>query len=262
MTDTGRPVSQEDLHAYVDERLEPARRLEVEGYLEGHPEIAETIAADIEVRQGLRAAMGARIADPLPPELDVTRLIEQRLQRRRSAWRIAAMVALALGAGAGAGWTLHAPAPPPSRPELAVSLLKQQTIASYAVYAADQRHPIEVSGDQTAHLTAWLSRRLDRDVTIPDLSAAGYHLMGGRLLATEKGNAAALLMYENAEGDRVALVLRPMAPDLAAKQTDVSNGRINGCVWIADGMGYGVVGTVPDEKLDQVSGAIHSQLKG
>ena len=45
MTDPGRPISEDELHAYVDGLLDPGRRLEVEHYLEAHPAVAQRVGA-------------------------------------------------------------------------------------------------------------------------------------------------------------------------------------------------------------------------
>ena len=97
-----------------------------------------------------------------------------------------------------------------------MAVLEQEALTSHVVYSADHRYPVEVPGAETAHLQQWLSNRLDRTVVAPDLSALGYHLIGGRLLATERGGAAALLMYDDASGHRLSLLLRPMKPALHA----------------------------------------------
>jgi anti-sigma factor RsiW len=89
---------------------------------------------------------------------------------------------------------LHSPRAP-DHTELAMTLLAQEAVASHAAYAADRGHPIEVPDSEKPELAQWLSDRLKRTVAPRDLSAVGYHLIGGRLLVTERGGAAALLMY-------------------------------------------------------------------
>jgi anti-sigma factor RsiW len=51
-----------------------------------------------------------------------------------------------------------------------------------------------------------------------DLPAAAYHLIGGRLLATERGGAAALLIEDDG-GHRFSVLLRSMVPDPNASMT-------------------------------------------
>ena len=72
------------------------------------------------------------------------------------------------------------------------------------VYAADQRHPIEVAATERDHLNTWLSRRIQHQIAAPDLSSAGYSLLGGRLLS-DRGKPAALFMYQDAAGNRLTV---------------------------------------------------------
>jgi anti-sigma factor RsiW len=258
MAASDRPISADELQAYVDDRLDADGRRRVGHYLDTEPEAARRVAAYRTQRAGLREAFAGGAAEPIPPELNLNRLLEARLQRRPAWWRAAAAILLCLGLGGAAGWYLTT-SPTPGRIDLAVSLLQQQALASHAVYAGDSRHPIEVTGAESDHLSQWLSNRLRRSVTPPDLSALGYRLLGGRLLATEHGGAAALFVYDDAQGNRFSVLLRPMAPELSAAHTDMAQGQLNGCTWIGGGMGYAVVGEAPDRTLDQIADQIIRQ---
>ena len=258
MTAADRPISEDELHAYVDGRLAPSRRQEVEHYLAAQPELSRRVAAYRAQREGLQAALAARAAEPIPPELNLSRLLEARLRQRNAWWRLAASVLLCLGLGGAAGWYLGSPATL-GRTAMAMSLLQQQAMASYSVYAADRRHPIEVAASERDHLTQWLSNRLRRSVAPPDLSAHGYRLLGGRLLATERGGAAALFVYDDAQGNRLSVLMRPMAPELSAARSDISQGAVSNCSWIDKGIGYGVVAVASDATLDQVADQISRQ---
>jgi anti-sigma factor RsiW len=259
------PIAEEDLHAFVDGQLAPPRRAEVQRYLDANPQEARRVAAWSAQREALREALAPYAAAPLPPELNLARLIEARLiearlRPRRTIWLTAASVLLALVVGGAAGWMVHRPTGP-TRAALAMSLLEQLGMASHVVYAADKRHPIEVPATERDHLAQWLSNRLSRTVAPPALEALGYRLIGGRLLATEHGGAAALFMYEDAHGQRLSLVLRPMARDLHAPRADMREGAVNGCAWIADGMGYAVVAALPDEALDSVADQVQQDFR-
>ena len=260
MTEPERPIGEDDLHAYIDHQLDENRRADVERYLETHPGDAHRVASFQAQREALRAAFPARAADPLPPSLDLARIIETRLRRRRAPWLLAASVVLALCAGGG-GWLLHTPRPP-DRTALAVSLLKQEALTSHQVYASDKLHPVEVFAADQPHLREWLSDRLNRKVVPADLSSLGFQLIGGRLLATEHGAPAALLMYGDEQGDRLSLLLRPMARDLHAPRSDMSQGSLNGCAWIDHGLGYAVVAATPDIELDRVADTIRRESGG
>ena len=53
---TDKPISEDDLHAYVDGALDEARRAEIASYLEAHPEIASRFGSYADHRSGLRSA--------------------------------------------------------------------------------------------------------------------------------------------------------------------------------------------------------------
>jgi anti-sigma factor RsiW len=259
MTAAERPISTDELHAYVDDGLDPARRIEVEDYLETHPAMARQVAVYRAQREALRSALASRAAAPIPPELNLGRLLEARLRRRPLWWRAAAIAFLCLGIGGVAGWYVGG-SPSSDRLHVAMSLLQQQAMASHAVFAADGSHPIEVAAAEQEHLARWLSNRLQRNVVPPDLAGLGYRLLGGRLLATEHGGAAALFVYDNARGDRLSVLLRPMARELKAGRADIAQGALNGCSWIDGGMGYAVIAAVSDETLDRIADQVGRQI--
>jgi anti-sigma factor RsiW len=60
-------------------------------------------------------------------------------------------------------------------------------------------------------------------------------------------------------GHRLSVLLRPMAPELRAIRTDVAQGALNSCTWIASGMGYAVVTKAPDQTLDQIADHVSRQ---
>jgi hypothetical protein len=63
---TPRPITDDDLHGYVDQQLAPNRTEEVRAYLADHPEVSARINGYVEQRERLRAAPG----DPTSPGLE------------------------------------------------------------------------------------------------------------------------------------------------------------------------------------------------
>ena len=101
-----RPITEDDLHAYVDCVLEPERRAEIAAYLDGHPDMAERIAGYTNERDLMRAALAGIADEPLPPRLNLTRIIESRRRRSWPAWwAIAAILLISIG-GLG-GWGIR-----------------------------------------------------------------------------------------------------------------------------------------------------------
>ena len=259
MSDATPPVGEDDLHAYLDGQLPVERRLIVERHLEKNPEAARKVADYRAQREAIRSAYAARPAEPLPPELSLARIIAQRGRRPWRSWLVAASVVLALGLGVAGGWFLRG-LPEPAGAQRAMALLGQEALASHAVYAIDVRHPVEVPGTEAPHLQQWLSNRLDRTIVAPDLSVLGYHLIGGRLLATERGGAAALLMYDDASHQRISVLLRPMTRTLNAPKNMLQQDGVNGCAWIANGLGVAVVAAIPKSDIKRLVKQIGSDL--
>ncbi len=103
---TNRPITEDDLHAYVDDVLEPEREAEVAAYLEGHPDMARRVSAFSDQRDLLRKALAPIADEPLPPQLNLSGMIETR--RRRPSpiwWAVAALLMLSIG-GLG-GWVMR-----------------------------------------------------------------------------------------------------------------------------------------------------------
>jgi anti-sigma factor RsiW len=254
MNEPGSPVSEEDLHAYVDGRLDAERRDAVDRYLRNHPDVAASITTDISQRNALREAFGAYAVSPTPPHLNLTRLVEERIRRRHGSWRVAAAILLALGVGAGGGLWFG------SRPVAGIGALAQEAAISYIVYAVDEHRPVEIQADQRNVMTRWLSNRLNRQVAPPDLAAAGYELLGGRLVASPHG-AAALFVYENADHKRLIIYMRPMAgpgKTTTIKVIDVDD--LDGCAWIEQGIGYSLIAKEDYAHILELSRDVRQEL--
>jgi anti-sigma factor RsiW len=57
MTQLREPTSETDLFAYVDDQLDPVRRIEVEAHLAAHPRDAARVMADLKTRDELRMVL-------------------------------------------------------------------------------------------------------------------------------------------------------------------------------------------------------------
>ncbi len=117
---------------------------------------------------------------------------------------------LALGMGGWGGWQLRDARGVAERQPMA------DAMAAYRLFATqDTALEYREGAQDEAHLRAWLAAQLRGPVALPDLHAQGLRVRGGRLLSTPEG-AAAMLVYEDAAGSRVALYVRPLAPRLRA----------------------------------------------
>ena len=252
-----RPITEDDLHAYVDHALEAERRVEVASYLDDHPDVAKRIGAFADQREQLRAALAPIADEPLPPELNLSRIIEQHARRPSVVrWAIAAMLLLCIGGIS--GWVVRGTLR--ASPGGLVALA-QEAAVSYSVYAPDHVRPVEVRASDSAQLVQWLSDRLRRPVKVPDLTTSGYRLMGGRLVPTEHGPAA-MFMYDDDHGSRIVVLTRPMSSaDQNAPMRPQSQGDVGGFAWADDGVGYSLVGQAAPESLRPIANEVRKQAR-
>ena len=252
-----RPITEDDLNAYVDRMLEPERQAEVAAYLEAHPDVATRVAGFSKQRDLLRGALAPIAEEPLPPALNLSRIIESRRQQRSPAWwAVAAMLLVCIG-GAG-GWLLRGEMQPSSASGLAA--LAHEAAYSYNVYAPDHSRPVEIRASDSAQLVQWTSNRLHQPVKVPDLTTAGYRLMGGRLIATAHGPAA-MFMYDDDHGQRLVVLTRPMASDQNQQMMPHSGGDVSGFAWADGGMGYSLVGQSAPEILRPIANEARKQAR-
>lgn len=245
------PITDLDLMAYADGQLDDARRAAVEAWLAGHPEAAERVAQHERQNQAIGALFDPVIDEPVPARLDPAG-IEARHSRARGHFRqlaAAAMVLIALGGIA--GWFARDIVSTPD-PQ---SLLIAEALDAHALYSMQNRHPVEVAGTEAPHLTAWLSNSLDRRLVAPDLTVAGYTLVGGRLLPAQTGPAAQL-MYEDETGRRVTLYITPRRPADAPANRFAGMDGLGALYWANDAITCTIVGPLDEAELETLAGTV------
>jgi anti-sigma factor RsiW len=247
-------VTEDELHAYVDGELTPDRRAAVEAWLAAHPDDAAHVAAWRAQADAIRARYGAVAGEPVPPRFDLDRLA--RGERKWTRLAAAAAVLLFL-AGGGAGWLGRGfwDGGPFAKAVTA------EAVDAHRLYVVEVRHPVEVPGSDSDHLGQWLSRRVGYALRAPDLGAIGLKLVGGRLLPSLTGTAAAFFMYEGASGERFTIYCRrTQAPESALRYRAADT--IGSFSWVADEVGFVVSGPPDRARLQKVAEAAYGQLEG
>ena len=256
-------IEEGELHARLDGRLPPERAAEIDAYLAAHPEARARLQQYAEQQQSLRAAVAAETAGPIPARLRVARLLaEQRRRRRQRFTQIAAAAALIIVGGVG-GWAARelttARLPSTESARSAARTITADAISAYRVFSVEVRHPVEVDVSQEAHLVTWLSKRLGRKLIVPDLTAAGFQLMGGRLLPAEIG-AAAQFMYQDGK-NRLTLYLRTGIGGETAFRYSEKNG-VGAFYWSDQGFGYALAAKVDRKTLLKIAEMVYRQTSG
>ncbi|HTD03800.1 anti-sigma factor [Undibacterium sp.] len=270
------PITEAELHAYVDGLLPASKRQQVEAWLQATPADAEQVRIYRDQNASLRALFSPVLEEPVPAALQQAGPGEPHVPAATnwSLLRIAASVVLALGSGA-LGWSLRdwqsisspvQQASPYARGDASaqnqqLAMLPQQAAIAHAVFSPEVRHPVEVGVDQEAHLVAWLSKRLGTDLHPPRLGAQGYELIGGRLLPGNSGPVAQF-MYNDASGQRLTLYV---ATENSANHDTgfrfAQEGQVNVFYWIDGKFGYAISGSVAKNELSRIASSVYDQLQ-
>ena len=263
------------LSAFVDGELPPVEHAAIEAQLPQQPQAVAKVAAWRAQKAALRALCGApqrnehnehdeRSGSAGQSTADKPAFIVVR--RPTAWWQRVGLAACWLAAGAGLALALGPLAPrltggawnglggsqPPS--------FAERADVAYAVYTPERRHPVEVAANEEEHLISWLSKRLNRPLSVPSLQEYGYSLVGGRLLPGEAGPAAQF-MYENASGARLTLYITGISRDETAFRL-FRDGNRRTFYWISDRMGYALSGPIAEGKLRSIAIDVCSALGG
>jgi anti-sigma factor RsiW len=257
MIDRDSPVTEDELHAYVDGEL-PADRLEaVTIWLAAHPEQAALVAAWRAQADSIRARYGAVVHEPVPDRLKLDQLTRQQRSAGLSWVAMTAAAVIALMVGGGAGWVARgASAAAPTGFES----FTLDALDAHKLYVVEVRHPVEVPGSERAHMTQWLTKRLGYQQQIPDLQSAGLKLVGGRLLPGPTGEAAAFYMYEGPTGERFTVYCAKAATQETALRFKEDK-RFAAIYWVDDQHAYVVSGPADRERLEQITKMIYDQVE-
>lgn len=253
MTQDHSPVTEDELHAYVDGELPADRLAAVTTWLAAHDEAAVQIVAWRAQAEAIRARYGAVAGEPVPARLNINRLLKQS-----RSW-IAVATAASLAAfvvGSAAGWFAHGATAATVDP---IELVAEEAIDAHKLYVVEVRHAVEVPGEDRTHIMQWLSKRVGYKLTVPDLTGLNLKLVGGRLLPGSAG-AAAFYMYENAAGERFTMYCTPAdSPETSLRYKD--DDRVAAFYWVDKNVVYAVSGPADRAKLEAVTKSIYDQVE-
>ena len=242
------PLTEAELHTYVDGGLSEGAKAEVEAWLRSHPEDAERLRAYAEQNALLRSLYNPVLEEPVPPAL---------LAVHPRAWRRYAAAAVIFALGIGLGWLVRGMY---LSPQIVPVSLARLAATAHVVYAPEVRHPVEVAANEEDHLVKWLSKRLGTTLKAPQLALLGYDLVGGRLLSGPQGPVAHF-MYQDARGQRLTLYVskqRGEPRDTAFRFSQEE--RVSVFYWVDGNFGYALSGEMKREQLLQVAEVVYKQL--
>ena len=252
MSKQPKQLAEEDLHGYVDGRLDAARRAEVEAWLLNNQADAARVAAYRQQNEMMQALFNPVLNEPIPLQMHPQARHRSYAQPMRYAAMVGGMVLSGI-----LGWSLHGAE---TNKQPAVLAMVNRAALAHVVYTPEVLHPVEVGKEQEEQLTKWLSKRLGNNIKAPHLTSAGYELMGGRLLPGNQGPVAQF-MYQDARGLRLTLYISSkMAGKGEASFRYAQEGKVGVFYWVDDDLGYALSGELAKADLLRVANAVYQGL--
>jgi len=250
MIDRNIPVTEDELHAYVDNELPAERRVDVERWLATHPADTERVQSWRAMAITLHARYDSVADEAVPKRLEIERLVRQP---RKWIYGAIAAALVAFVAGGSLGWVARGKIISPST----LQNFTADALDAHRLYVVEVRHPVEVPGSERAHLQQWLTKRCGWDVRAPE--RAGWKLVGGRLLPGPTGPAS-FLMYESASGERFT-IYTAKAETEATQMRYSAQGTEGALFWADQGVAYVVSGVGDRGRLTQIAQTIYDQME-
>ncbi|MDD5323792.1 MAG: anti-sigma factor [Polaromonas sp.] len=253
-----KPITEADLHAYVDRQLPVPRRVEIERFMASRPDERRRVLAWQRQSELLQTWLDPVLCEPLPLRLP--------LKPEAAAWPwrgLAAGIALAV-VSASSAWFVRGALDSDGTRLASVNSgrltgFARRAAVAHVVYSPDARRPVEVGADQEQALVTWLTKRIGTPVHPPALGALGYDLVGGRLLPGDKGPVAQF-MYTTTGGQRLTLYVTREAAGQETAFKFGQDGAVKVFYWVDKNFGYALSGGVDRQELMRVSQEVHRQL--
>jgi anti-sigma factor RsiW len=227
----------EEVHAYVDDALDSARRLEIEAFLREDEQLASRIAAYQADRDALRQALAGVMTKTVPASWQnrIEAATRDRTMTPRR-WAMAAGIAVFLAAGGGATLLWH-------RDD---SILTDAMTARAA--GLDGGTPLNAT-DETQ-----LASALGLKVHTPDLQHFGFRLV--RLEVSETRSAQ--MEYHDGAGRRLTIYVRPSNGKVRFDLLREGAARV--CVWQDDVVGAVIIAPMSAGEMMRVASSAYAAL--
>jgi anti-sigma factor RsiW len=241
------------LVAFVDGELDDATARQVEDMIACDPVARRKVEVFRQTASLLRSACGQAFysGNAMPPALRRARRTTPR--GRLHGWALAASILLTAALGFGGGTMLQ------RGHESERSELLEEIAEYHPIYASETAHLVEVPATQGDELSAWLGERLGRRLQPPDLSAAGLHFAGGRMLVVG-GRPVAQLMYTREGGSPVGLCVTRLPGERWDGDVE-RHGNMRLVSWGDGSFAYVVVGDLGESAAREIAKRAEAQLR-
>lgn len=258
------------LMAYVDGETDAATARRIEQAIAADPDVAERARLFRDSAMLLRGAYADALHEKVPARLvaaigtaparkTAAVTLPRRFQARRFVgWAVAASLA-ALVVGSGGTYLYMTGGTENVEEDVQATAASDRwldhVVGFYDVYEGARTKEnhllVDFKADDIPKLKQWFGARLNRNLSVPDLSALGFQPQGGRLLIIN-GRPAAQLLYMSDRGELVGLVIA-FTPQNHHDISAVRRHNVNVVYWRNAGYAYAMVGTIEPDRLRKLA---------
>ncbi|MCK5811242.1 MAG: anti-sigma factor [Cocleimonas sp.] len=255
-------IQEDDLHAYIDNQLSVEKIEAVETLMRNDPDIALQVYEWQQQNKAITALFYKNESTPIPEKLKLNNIIKKAQKKKPNSpkipWHYSTAASLfLLIIGGTLGWFAHDLSQPITKNTIN---FVNSAISAHQVYTVEVLHPVEINADKQKYLITWLSKRIGHSLAVPDLQDYGYNFLGGRLLSMREGKAAAQLMFENNEGQRVTLLVSKNKSYRDQALHLKNSNEINAYYWMDSKVAYSITGEMSADVLRKLSRSVYQQL--
>lgn len=249
MTDHRDEITEFDLVAYADGRLDPGRRKTVEAYLAAHPQVATRVKDYARQNEELHERFDPVVSEPIPDRLTAP-LEESRSSGLAAFVRAAAIVVIVVATGI-AGWMVGRTSD------------SDKSAADGFVQSATAAHGNPAVGN-TAVLGSvpplhWLTESIALELQAPDLSELGFRLVEKRLVRLQSDRGVQLL-YRSSRGESLSIFIkrrwREQKPDYELKDAE----GLTVAYWLDGPLAYAIAGELRPGRLKSLARSVNESM--
>jgi anti-sigma factor RsiW len=269
------------LMAYVDGEIDVATAREIETRLAVDPALAQQVRTLRDSAATARAAFNEVLHEPIPDRLMATITkapiraessvvsLAERKQGRANArvvvgWALAASLAALVLGSTGTYMFMGGSLPIGGGVQLAAADRWLDQVGGIhgvleSTLRTNERLLVDFGAEHIEELEKWFGTKMDRSLSVPDLSAFGFMAQGGRILVIG-GRPAAQFVYRSNAGELIALVVASTNQGDQAGRA-AKRGNANIVHWREKGYAYAFVGTIDSDRLWSMADASWKALR-
>jgi anti-sigma factor RsiW len=243
------PVRDTELHAFIDGELDRKTALRVAASVASSPALAREVARFRADKAILARLYGPIAHAPIPPRL-LAPLAKRRANRRMVRRVMAASAVLAMLVVTWTGGTFLFPSPS--------ERFVREALAARAGDSRPERRYSAASVVQPEQRDHLAETALTLPVKVPDLAAAGFHLLEMATYREDAGRHAVQLTYQDGKSRLFTVFLHP--PVGSDRFALFRRGPLALCIWQNEELSIVMAGDLPPKEMLRVASLTYADL--